>query len=61
MPVAIVESVSGALQLVVIGKYLLGTGYVAGRPFEFDCVGAEVNVKVQAVFEHMQILIPRAK
>ena len=59
--VAVIEGMPGALQLIVVGEHLLGAGYVARGSFQFDGVGAEVNVDIQAVFEHMEIFIAGAE
>jgi len=56
--VAIVEGVSRALQMVVIGKDLLGPGNIAGRTLQFNRIGAQIDVDVQTVFQHMQVFIP---
>ena len=52
---------SALAQLLVVGKQLLGARHVAGRAFQFNVVGTQVDVDVQAVFQHVQILIARAK
>ena len=57
----LLNTCSGALQFVVIGKNLFGAGYVAGSAFQFEGVGTEVNIDVQAVFQHVQVLIPGAE
>ena len=59
--VAVIELEAGLLQLIVVGEELLGAGYVAGRAFDFDVIGAQVNVDVQAVFEHVQVFVARAE
>ena len=59
--VAVVEGVAGALQLVVVGEDLLGAGYVARGSFEFNGVGSQVDVDVQAVFQHVQVFVAGAE
>ncbi len=59
--IAVVEGVSGALQMVVVGKDLLGPGDVAGRAFQIDGIRSQVNIDVQAVFQQAQILVARAE
>ena len=59
--VAVVEGVSGALQVVVVGKNLLGPGNVAGRPFQVDGIRSQVDIDVQAVFQQAYILVARAE
>jgi hypothetical protein len=53
--------VAGLAQMLVVGKKLFGAGHVAGRAFQFNAVGAQVDIDVQAVFQHVQILVARAK
>ena len=45
----------------VVGKDFLGTRHIGRGAFEFDGIGAQVNGKVQAVFQHMQIFIARTE
>ncbi len=59
--VAVVEGVSGALQEIVIGENLLGPGYVARCPLQFDGVGPQIDVDVQPIFQHVQIFVSRAE
>jgi hypothetical protein len=50
-----------AMQMLVVGEELFGAGHVAGRAFQFNAVGAQIDVDVQAVFEHVKIFIARAE
>ena len=59
--VAIVEAVAGALQALVIGKDLLGARHIASRTLQLDPVRPQIDGNVQPVFQHAQILIPRAE
>ena len=47
--------------MLVIGKQLFSTGHVAGRAFQFNAVGAQIDIDVQAIFEHVEIFIARAE
>ena len=47
--------------MFVVGEQLFSAGYVARRAFQFNAVGAQVDVDVQAVFEHMEIFIAGAE
>ena len=47
--------------MFIIRKHLLGAGHVASGAFEFNPVRPQINVDVQAIFEHMQVFVPRAK
>ncbi len=49
------------MQMVVVGEQLLGARHVAGRAFQVDAVGAQIDVDVQAVFEHVQVFIAGAE
>ena len=46
-----------ALQLLVIDKNLLRPSHIAGRTLEINPVGAQIDVNVQPVFEHVQVLV----
>ena len=59
--IAVLKLVAGAAEMLVVGKELFGASNVAGRAFQFNAVGAQIDVDVQAVFEHMEIFIPRAE
>ena len=59
--VAIDELVAGFSQMLVIGEQLFGAGHVARSAFEFNAVGAEIDVDVQAVFEHVEVFVARAE
>ena len=59
--IAIVEDLTAALQLIVIGKNLFGASYVARGSFNFDGVRAEVYIDVQAIFQHMQVFVTGAE
>ena len=47
--------------MLVIGEELFGAGHVAGRAFQFNAVGAQIDVDVQAVFEHVEIFVASAE
>ena len=47
--------------MVVVGEDLLGARHVARRAFQFNAIRSQVDRDVQAVFEHVQILVARAK
>ena len=59
--IAIVEGISGALQVVVVREELLSPGDVSSRPFQFDGVRAQIDSDIQAVFQHVQVLVARAE
>jgi len=40
---------------------LFGAGNVAGRAFEFNAIRAQIDIDVQAIFEHMEIFIAGAE
>jgi len=59
--VAVHELVAGAAQVLVVGEQLFGASHVAGRAFQFNVARAQIDIDVQAVFEHVEIFIARAE
>ena len=59
--VAVLKLEAGPMQVVVVGEQLLGAGHVARRAFQVDVIGTQVDVDVQAVFEHVQVFIASAE
>ncbi len=48
-------------KVVVVGKELFGAGHVARRALDFNVIGSQVDVDIQAVFEHVQIFVAGAE
>src|ERR1700734_3833425 len=44
--------------MAIVGKNLFGAGYIGSCTFELNGVGAQVDIDVQTVFQHMQVLVP---
>ncbi len=57
--VTVLKLVARFPQVLVINEQLLGPSYVAGRALEFNAVRAEVDINVQAIFEHVEIFVAR--
>src|SRR5450631_4513905 len=52
---------SRSVKLLEIREDLLRAGYISRGTFNLEGVRTQINVDIQAVFKHSQILIPRAE
>jgi len=59
--VAIIESVSRLSQVFKVRENLLSARHIARGALKINPVRPQINIDIQAVFEHMQVFVPRAK
>src|SRR5205085_11407785 len=59
--IAILKLESGPMQLIVVRKYLLCASDIAGRTFELNVLGAQIDVDVKTIFQHVEVFISCAE